>query len=128
MSSTSTIAIVDDDEGIRISLTSLLRSLGYETRCYESALKFLDDAAGDPACMISDIQMPGMTGDDLQAELFARGRLFPMIFMTAFPTEATRARVMGRGATAYLEKPVDGDTVARCVERALQARPGPAVS
>lgn len=119
MSSISTIAIVDDDEGVRSSLASLLRSFGYETRSYESALKFLDDTSGDPECMITDIQMPGMNGDDLQAELIARGRLFPMIFMTAFPTEATRARVMASGAIAYLDKPADGDAVARSVELAL---------
>ncbi|WP_352647690.1 response regulator [Mesorhizobium sp. M0408] len=120
MSKIAAIAIVDDDEGVRSALTSLLRSLGYEVRSYASALEFLgDDAAGDPGCMITDIQMPGMTGDELQAELIARGRVFPMIFMTAFPTEATRARVVAAGALAYLDKPADGDAIARFTERAF---------
>jgi FixJ family two-component response regulator len=115
-----TIAIVDDDEGVRSSLTSLLRSLGYEVHSYASALEFLaDDEGGDPGCMVTDIQMPGMTGDELQAELIARGRIFPMIFMTAFPTEATRARVMAAGALAYLDKPTDGEAIARFAELAF---------
>jgi FixJ family two-component response regulator len=117
MSNTHTIAIVDDDDGVRGSLTNLLRSLGYEVRGYSSALEFLDDrTAGDPGCMITDVQMPGMTGDQLQAKLIAAGRLFPTIFMTAFPTEATRARVMAAGAIAYLDKPADGDAIVRCLE------------
>jgi FixJ family two-component response regulator len=120
MSKIPAVAIVDDDEGVRCALTSLLSSLGYEVRTYASALEFLDDdATGDPGCMIADIQMPGMTGDELQAELIARGRVFPMIFMTAFPTAATRARVMAAGALAYLDKPADGEAIARYAERAF---------
>jgi FixJ family two-component response regulator len=112
----STIAIVDDDEGVRASLASLLRSLGYEVRSYSSALEFLDDeTAGDPSCMITDIQMPGMSGDELQTELMARGRIFPMIFMTAYPNEVTRVRVMSAGAHAFLDKPVDADAIADCL-------------
>ncbi|HEY6630118.1 MAG TPA: response regulator [Rhizobiaceae bacterium] len=117
MPHTHTIAIVDDDDGVLSSLTSLLRSFGYEVRGYSSALEFLDDStAGEPDCMITDVQMPGMTGDQLQAELIAAGRLFPTIFMTAFPTEATRARVMAAGAIAFLDKPADSDAILRCVE------------
>lgn len=109
-----TIAIVDDDDGVRSSLASLLRSLGYGVRCYASALEFLDERpAADPACMIADIQMPDMTGDRLQATLLADGRVFPMIFMTAFPTPAVRDKVTAAGARAFLEKPVDGAVIAQ---------------
>jgi FixJ family two-component response regulator len=115
------IAIVDDDDGVRSSLASLLRSLGYEVRRYASAVEFLnDETADDPSCMITDIQMPGMSGDELQAELTARGRIFPMIFMTAYPNEATRIRVMSAGAHAFLDKPVDADAIAGCVEFVLR--------
>lgn len=120
MHHTPTIAIVDDDDGVRTSLASLIRSLGYEARCYGSALDFL--AAGestDPDCMIADIQMPHMTGDQLQAELIASGRIFPMIFMTAFPNEATRARVMAAGAIDFLDKPADSDAIAICLAAAV---------
>jgi FixJ family two-component response regulator len=114
MSRTRTIAIVDDDDGVRAALAGLVRSLGYEVRSYGSATDFLEDeTVGDPDCLIADIQMPRMRGDQLQAQLVAAGRRFPMIFMTAFPTEAIRARVMTAGAACFLEKPVDGATIAR---------------
>jgi FixJ family two-component response regulator len=116
-----TIAVVDDDDGVRISLSSLLRSLGYEVRAYGSGPDFLNDrGAGDPDCMITDVQMAPMTGDQLQAELIAAGRRFPLIFMTAFPTEAARLRLLALGACAYLDKPVDGEAMARCVADALR--------
>lgn len=118
MHSDKTIAIVDDDEGVRTSLASLLRSFGYRTRTYGSAVDFL--ASGDaPDCMVVDIQMPAMAGDELQARLIAGGRPIPMIFMTAFPTEAVRHRVMSAGARAFLEKPADTDSLVHAVERAV---------
>jgi FixJ family two-component response regulator len=113
------IAIVDDDEAVRASLASLVRSLGYEVRAYGSGDEFLRESRGDPACMIADIQMPLMTGDELQARLIASGRAFPIIFMTAFPTEPVRRRVIAAGARCYLSKPSDGDEIIRCLEQAL---------
>ena len=114
------IAIVDDDDGVRTSLASLIRSLGYEARCYGSAVDFLEAREPeDPDCMIADIQMPQMSGDQLQAELIATGRIFPMIFMTAFPNEATRARVMAAGALDFLDKPADSDAIAVCLVAAV---------
>ncbi|UYB53330.1 response regulator [Xanthomonas sp. AM6] len=114
------IAIVDDDEGVRTSLSSLLRSFGYEIRSYGSATEFLDDQGrAGPDCLIADMQMPRMSGEQLQDALLARGRSFPMIFMSAFPAEAIRARVMARGACAFLDKPVDGERIARCLASAL---------
>ena len=109
-----TIAVIDDDDGVRMSLYSLVRSLGYEVRTYDSAPAFLEDAGnGAVDCIITDLQMPQMTGEQLQAQLVASGRAPPMIFMTAFPTEATRNRVMAMGGCAFLDKPVDGDAIAR---------------
>ncbi|MBW6396898.1 response regulator [Roseomonas sp. HJA6] len=114
------IAVVDDDEAVRSALSSLLRSLGYAVRGYGSAWDFLEDRDhDDPACMILDVQMPGMTGAELQARLRSVGRHFPIIFMTAFPTDRVRGQVMGAGASAYLSKPVDGDTIAQCLATAL---------
>ncbi|MET0722680.1 MAG: response regulator [Tardiphaga sp.] len=120
MAKTPVIAIVDDDEGVRTSLASLVRSLGYEARTYRSGGDFLQEASDeDPACMIADIQMPVMTGDELQARLVAAGRRFPIIFMTAFPTEPIRQRVMAAGAHCYLGKPTGGEEIIRCLEEAL---------
>ena len=114
------VAVVDDDEAVRGALSSLLRSLGYAVRCYGSAGEFLrDDASRPPACLILDVQMPGMTGPELQAKLLDAGRSIPTIFMTAFPTEAVRRQVMQAGARAYLDKPVDGETIAQCLAHAL---------
>ncbi|QOG20722.1 MULTISPECIES: response regulator transcription factor [Bradyrhizobium] len=120
MAKNPVIAIVDDDEGVRTSLASLVRSLGYEAHAYESGVDFLQHAPGDdPACMIADIQMPVITGDELQAQLIASGRRFPIIFMTAFPSENVRQRVMAAGAHCYLGKPSSGDEIIRCLEDAL---------
>ena len=76
MTQEATIAIVDDDEGVRLSMASLVRSLGYLVRTYASGSDFLRDALDqEPAVMISDLRMPGMNGDELQARLLAdRGR------------------------------------------------------
>ncbi len=107
------IAVVDDDEAVRGALSSLLRSLGYAVRCYGSPAEFLaEERPEPPACLILDVQMPGMSGPELQAKLLGSGRSIPIIFMTAFPTEAVRRQVMDAGARAYLDKPVDGDTIA----------------
>ena len=120
MAKTPVIAIVDDDEGVRASLASLVRSIGYEAQAYESGMDFLRQAPGDdPACMIADVQMPVITGDELQAQLVAAGRHFPIIFMTAFPSETVRQRVMAAGAHCYLGKPSSGDEIIRCLEDAL---------
>jgi len=114
------IAVVDDEEAVRSALSSLLRSLGYAVRGYGSAREFLEeDRHGEPACMILDVQMPGMTGAELQARLLSAGRRIPIIFMTAFPTEKVRGQVMEAGARAYLTKPVDGDTIAHCLAAVL---------
>jgi len=118
MPSEKTIAIVDDDEGVRVSLASLLRSSGYRVSTYGSAIEFL--AGGErPDCMVVDIQMPAMPGDELQARLIAEGHLIPMIFMTAFPTAAVRDRVLAAGGRAFLEKPADADTLVHAVEQAV---------
>ena len=115
-----TIAIVDDDEGVRASLASLVRSLGYQARTYGSGPEFLRDGVSEqPACMISDVQMPAMTGDRLQEVLLSAGVRFPIIFMTAFPSEDVRRKVLANGAYRFLTKPSDGDTLIRCIEDAL---------
>ncbi|WP_331254804.1 response regulator transcription factor [Methylobacterium currus] len=115
------IAIVDDDEGVRTSMASLVRSFGYHARTYASGADFLGDALDqEPAVMISDIRMPGMNGDELQARLLASGRRFPIIFLTAYSTDAVRQRVLDAGAVCLLCKPADGETIIRCLEAAIE--------
>lgn len=118
------IAIVDDDHGVRMSLSSLLRSLGYAVRTYDSATAFLADRnTADPDGLITDLQMPQMDGEALLVALQTAERGFPIIMMTAFPTPAIRDRVLALGACAFLEKPVDADAIDGCLAVALAARP-----
>jgi CheY-like chemotaxis protein len=80
------ISIVDDDESVRAAMSSLIRSLGYEAREFDSAEAFLASPhRHDTACLIADVHMPGMSGLDLQDVLLAGERVLPIIFITAFP-------------------------------------------
>ena len=121
VSKVPTIAIVDDDESVRVSTRFLVESLGFETLAFESAEDFLQSKeASRSACVISDVNMPGLSGVELQRRLRAGGCNVPMIFMTAFPDEAIEKRAMKAGAVCYLSKPFDGRTLIECLERALR--------
>jgi FixJ family two-component response regulator len=116
-----TIAIVDDDEAVRTATASLVRSLGYEARTYASALDFLHEGpVPPPDCLITDVQMPGMTGVELQERLRQEGRTLPIIVVTAFASEALRLRALASGAFAFLEKPVGGDLMEQSLQMALE--------
>ena len=122
---TPLVAIVDDDESVCIGMTSLVRSLGYDVRTYGSAEAFLGaEGRHEVACLISDVQMPGVNGLDLQQILSDEGSRTPIIFITAFPDAQARRRALGAGATCYLSKPFDGDDLIQCLESAL--KPGEA--
>ncbi|MBN3833515.1 MULTISPECIES: response regulator [Burkholderia] len=102
------VSIVDDDRSIRRATRSLVRSLGWEVRVYESGEEFLDaDLIMDVACIISDVQMKGITGLEMYEALLERGPAPPVIFITAFPSEATREQAMKLGAICVFSKPVD---------------------
>ncbi len=125
MKRAATIVIVDDDAGVRNSLSSLVRSLGHEVRAYGSAEDFLtDEDAGDTDCVVTDVHMPLMSGEQLLAALAALERRLPVIVVTAFPSEASRQRVMAGGAFAYLVKPVEGAAIAHCIIAALEDSDG----
>lgn len=100
-----------------------MRSLGYSANAYASAEECLesDDFWGS-SCVIADIQMPGMSGADLQAALIAKGTGIPIIFMTAFVDEKLRRRVLEAGASGYLKKPFDDNSLVQCLEKALRPR------
>ena len=117
------ISIVDDDELVRDAVKSLVRSLGYAAAAHASAEDYLrSNERGTSSCLITDIQMPGMSGADLQAQLIAEGNFTPIIFMTAFDNEKIRARVLEAGAVGYLTKPFDENLLVRCLEKALKTR------
>ena len=115
------VSIVDDDESVRTAMSSLVRSLGYEACVFASAEAFLaSPRLQDTACLIADIQMPGMSGLDLQSALHARRRHIPIIFITAFPEERIRKRAEAAGAVGFFSKPVDGHVIIGCLESALK--------
>jgi FixJ family two-component response regulator len=72
------------------------------------------------SCVIADVQMPGMSGVELQAHLLTQGRRVPFIFITAYPNERTRSQALRAGATCYLTKPFDEPTLTRCLDTALE--------
>jgi FixJ family two-component response regulator len=100
------VAIVDDDDAVRDATAGLVRSLGYSVSTFTSADEFLKSQhLDDTSCLITDVQMPGLSGLDLQDRLAADGRGIPIIFVTGYPNEAARARAMKAGAVAFLAKP-----------------------
>jgi len=115
------ISIVDDDASVRVATNRLVRSLGYVAHTFASADDFLQSPhVNDTACVIADIQMPGMSGVELQNVLIAQGRSLPMIFITAFPEESIRSRVLKAGAICCLSKPFDGTILIECIDAALK--------
>jgi FixJ family two-component response regulator len=120
MRSAPLISIVDDDESIREATKGLVRSLGYQAATFSSAEEFLrSDSVDSTSCLITDVQMPGLSGIDLQSCLIARGTQMPTIFITAFPEEPARARAMRAGAVGFLGKPFSEESLVRCLDNAL---------
>jgi FixJ family two-component response regulator len=121
------ISIVDDDASVRTATARLLSSLGFSAHTFASAREFLlSPRLRETSCVIADVEMPGMSGVELQEYLLSHGHSTPMIFITAFPEDWIRERVMKAGAVDFLDKPFDEPRLLECVERALamrQARP-----
>lgn len=114
------ICIVDDDEDVRSSLESYLRSAGVEVRAFTSAEELLTSGQWVGVdCLITDLHMNGMDGLALQEELNRQQRSFPVIVMTAFPTQDAEERSMELGAAAFLAKPIDPDMLLDRVEGML---------
>jgi FixJ family two-component response regulator len=119
------ISVVDDDASVRAATDNLLRSLGYAVCTFDSAEEFLRSAQlNDTSCVIADVQMPGMSGVDLQARLLTQGYHVPFIFITAFPEKTIRARALKAGAICFLTKPFDRQTLIRCLDTALERHGG----
>jgi FixJ family two-component response regulator len=122
---TPTISVIDDDPSVRVATDNLLRSLGYIVHTFVSADEFLQSADfKNTSCVIADVQMPGMSGLELQAFLLAREYHVPLIFITAFPEETVRARVLKAGAVGFLTKPFDRRTLIECLNAALERHDG----
>jgi len=116
----SLVFVIDDDASVRKALTRLLRLAGYQSEILESASDFLkrEQHAG-PACVIVDVRMPGIDGMDLQETLIQRDREEQLVFLTGHGDISTCAQAMKAGAVDFLSKPIRGDELLQCVERAL---------
>ena len=115
------ISIIDDDRSVREAVESLIRSLGYQTVTFTSAEEYLgSDRVNESECVITDIQMPGMTGLDLQDRLIADGYRRPIIFMSALAAEDVGDNALRTTASRFLKKPFSGERFIDCLDRALR--------
>jgi RNA polymerase sigma factor (sigma-70 family) len=122
MADAPTIAIVDDDAGVRDSLAMLLAAAGYATRPYASAEALLREPLERLACVLIDLRLPGMTGADLHAELVRRAPGLPVIVITAHGDIASARSALLAGAVDFLEKPVDNDELLAATASAVEGR------
>jgi FixJ family two-component response regulator len=120
LSQVPVISIIDDDLSVRVAIHRLVRSLGYSAQTFSSASEFLRSSiASGTSCLITDVQLPGMSGVELQDHLACQGRTLPIIFITAFPEDDVRSRALTAGAICFLTKPFDGRKLIQCIETAL---------
>jgi FixJ family two-component response regulator len=121
MSEAALISIVDDDELARDGIRQLVESLGYNAVTFTSAEHFLQSAVvAHTTCLITDLQMPGLSGLDLQQELQSRGYRTPVILVTAYPNDKHRTRALNNGAVGFLSKPFDDRSLMECLTDAIK--------
>ena len=117
----ATIFIVDDDPSIRLALENLISSIGQQVETYAAAQDFLRDCPRNPAgCLVLDVQMPGLSGLDLQSELSHAGIHLPIIFLTGHGDIPTTVRAMKAGAVEFLTKPVSDSELLAAINQALE--------
>ena len=118
--STPTVLVVDDDASVRKSVQRLLCFVGYTVQSFASGEElFSDDPFEGRCCLVLDVQMPGMSGLDVQHRLATSGRNVPIIFITAHADVPVRDRAMQAGATAFLIKPFHDQMLFDAVEAVL---------
>lgn len=116
------ISLVEDDEPFRELMRKLMRVLGYAVEAFPSAAKFLTSPIlAKTDCLVTDVNMPGMTGVELHRHLVDAGYAIPTILVTAYPDEADRNRALNDGVVCYLCKPVDDYQLERCINSALKS-------
>ena len=115
------IAIVDDDLSVCEGLDTLIRSAGWRAESFASAQEFLARAAAEPpSCLILDLQLPGLSGLDLQKRLAEIGLEIPIVFLTGHGSIPTSVQAMKAGATEFLTKPVDEEDLLRAIHEAVE--------
>ena len=117
------VSVVDDDESIRDSAKSLLRSAGYQVAVFESSEQFLaSDAISETGCLILDVRMPGMDGLELQRQLGISQTRVPIIFVTAHGNKTNRKLAIDGGAADFLQKPVAAGDFLAAIETVLKGQ------
>jgi len=117
------VAVVDDDESVSRAIKRLLRSTGLASDTFKTGNDFLDmfDSIPSyrPACIVLDIQMPGLNGLEVQRRLSGSG--IPVIFITAHDETSVRAQALAAGAAAYLRKPFNDEVLIKAVNTAINS-------
>lgn len=118
------IAIVDDDEAVREATKGLIRSMGLSAEAFSCGEDFLRSPSLCRAtCLVTDVNMPGMSGLDLHQRLVASSRSIPTIMITAYPNESARTRALSAGVHYYLIKPFSEVDLLNCIRSALDQTP-----
>src|SRR3974390_745628 len=121
MSEAPLISVVDDDALVGDGIGMLVESLGYKAVPFPSAEPFPpSDLSGQTTCLVTDVQMPGLSGLELQEALQSLGHQTPVIVITGYPNEKHRARALNNGAIGYLTKPFDEQTLIACLTVAIK--------
>ena len=116
----SVVIIVDDDSSMRTMIARLLDSVGMKSISYSAPEEFLRASPpADPACVVLDVQMPGLSGLDLQRELAKAERQLPIVFMTGHGDIPMTVQAMKEGAVAFLTKPFRNQDLIDAVRQAL---------
>ena len=115
------VFVVDDDAAVRRALERLIKSVGLAVETFASAQDFLQrDPPDGPACVVTDVRMPGLSGLDLQKELADADLSMPIVFMTGHGTVPMSVRAMKAGAIDFLQKPVDEQVLLDAIHQALE--------
>lgn len=115
-----TICVIDDEPSICKALRRLLMSSGFSVITYGSCQEFLNDSAGkEPDLLILDVQMPTMTGLNLQSYLLASGHAIPLLFISANGNAKTKSTAIARGAVAFFQKPVDEKDLLTAIHKSI---------
>ena len=116
------VAIVEDDAPMRKSIERLLRASNYSTAAFASAEEFLQSGIADQALgLVLDIQLAGISGIELRRRLLAAGSKLPVVFITAFDEEATRAEALAVGCVDLLHKPFEADRLTAALQRGTRS-------
>ena len=114
------VFVVDDDPAVREALSGLIRSIGMRVKTFASAAEFLrQESPAEPSCLVLDVGLPGLSGIDLQRELAAANRPFPIIFITGQGDIPTSVRAMKAGAVEFLTKPFREEDLLDSIRQAL---------